>query len=294
MAEPNLFKREGIWWLRVKVNGYRYRESMRTADLREARKFRDKRLKEIRNTSSHGDAVLWKGVIVEWLQHIKGQLSSATQRRYVTSIKLIMPLMDPDTTLTIDRVDGRLIARLMQDRRASGASAATIRRDLTAISSVLNYSEAMGWSEGNAALSKRRLLRERRDPISLPTETAYAAVLEVASPELRALIVAARLTGCRQGELVTAKWSQFDAKTGALAVIGKGNKRRTIKLSPEAEALIKGQPRKSDFIFCWPPAWRRDSMASVRTSGFRLHACSPGGGDEGQASRTTVRHLPLS
>ena len=37
MAEPNLFKREGIWWLRAKVNGHRYRESMRTADLREAR-----------------------------------------------------------------------------------------------------------------------------------------------------------------------------------------------------------------------------------------------------------------
>ena len=110
----------------------------------------------------------------------------------------------------------------------------------------------MGWAEGNPTLAKRRLLRERRDPISLPTEASYAAVLEAASPELRALIVAARLTGCRQNELVTAAWTQFDSATGTLAVIGKGNKRRTLKLSSEAATHIKGQPRSSDLIFCWP------------------------------------------
>jgi integrase/recombinase XerD len=85
----------------------------------------------------------------------------------------------------------------------------------------------------------------------LPTEQSYAAVLEASSPELRALIVAAR-TGCRQNELVTAKWTQFDAAAGTLEVIGKGNKRRTLKLSSEAAGHISGLPRNSDLIFCWP------------------------------------------
>ena len=45
MAEPNLYRREDVWWLRAKVNGHRYRESSGTTDIREARKFREKRLK---------------------------------------------------------------------------------------------------------------------------------------------------------------------------------------------------------------------------------------------------------
>jgi integrase/recombinase XerD len=251
MAEPNLFEREGIWWLRAKVNGHRYRESMRTADLREARKFREKRLKEIRS-AWHGEATLWKGAVVAWVRHSEGQLSASTRKRYKTSIALVTPLIDGDNALTVDRIDGRMIARLIQERRESGASAATVRRDLTAISAVLTHAEAMGWSEGNPTLSKRRLLRERRDPIMLPTEESYGAVLEAASPELRALIVGARLSGCRQNELVTVKWTQFDAAAKTLEVIGKGRKRRTLKLSSEAAAHIGDLARNSDLIFCWP------------------------------------------
>jgi integrase/recombinase XerD len=127
-----------------------------------------------------------------------------------------------------------------------------VRRDMTAISAVLTYSEAMGWSEGNATLSKRRLLRERRDPILLPTEESYAAVIAASSPEMAALIIAARLTGCRQNELVTAKWTRFDAAAKTLEVIGKGNKRRTLKLSQAAADHIGGLARNSGLIFCWP------------------------------------------
>jgi hypothetical protein len=52
-------------------------------------------------------------------------------------------------------------------RRGQNAATATIRRDLTALSSVLAYCEGEEWIEGNAALSRLRRLRERRDRIVL-------------------------------------------------------------------------------------------------------------------------------
>ena len=102
----------------------------------------------------------------------------------------------------------------------------------------------MGWREGNPTLSKRRILRERRDPIALPRHVDIEAVIAVASPLFAALIRAAWLTGCRQDELVTARWSRFDRKAGTLEVIGKGNKRRVIQLAPEAAAVIAAGPTR--------------------------------------------------
>jgi integrase/recombinase XerD len=246
MAEPNLFKREDVWWLRAKVNGHRYRESTRTSDIREARRFREKRLKEIRGGAEQGESVAWKEAVIAWLQHSEDQLSPSTRKRYAVSIAQVTPHLE---TLSVREVDGRAIARVMQARRQAGATAATVRRDMTAISSVLTYSEVMSWSEGNPTLSKRRLLRERRDPILLPTEESYAAVLDASSPEFRAFIIAARLTGCRQNELVTVKWSKFGAEAKTLEVIGKGNKRRTLKLSQAAADHIAGMARRRALIF---------------------------------------------
>jgi integrase/recombinase XerD len=153
---------------------------------------------------------------------------------------------------TIDKIDGKAIVALIAARRAEGASPATVRRDLTAISRVLTFAEAMEWREGNPTLSKRRILKERRDPIVLPTAADIEAVIAAASRRFGGLIRAAWLTGCRQDELVHATWRGFDAKAKKLEVIGKGNKRRTISLSDAASAHLSAQPVTlgSELIFC--------------------------------------------
>jgi integrase/recombinase XerD len=61
--------------------------------------------------------------------------------------------------------------------------------------------------------------------------------------------MAAWLTGCRQNELVMAKWDCFDPDSGRLQVIGKGNKRRVISLSPVAFDFFKNLPKNGEYIF---------------------------------------------
>jgi integrase/recombinase XerD len=266
MREPNLYKRGDTYWLRATINGVEHRESLQTSDIKVARKKRDKRLEHIKATHGRGENNrAWLQAVAEWAGHEAGQLSPSTSRRYVVSLEQARPYLEH---LSIGAIDGNAIAFMIRKRRELGTTPATIRRDLTAVSRVLKYAEAMGWREGNPTLSKRTLLRERRDPIALPCPTSIQAVLDAASPRFAALIRAAMLTGCRQNEIVTARWDGLDLAGGKLSVIGKGNKRRTITLSDEAAAHMAAQPRtgKSPLIFC-----REDGEAFSQTSSDFSH-----------------------
>jgi integrase/recombinase XerD len=248
--EKNLYRRSGVWWLRATVNGTEHRESLHTRDVRPARALRDKRLEEIAAARWHGlKRITWKDAVAEWGAHEAGQIAPSTAKRYAVSLLQCEPFLAP---YDIDRIDGKVIAALIAGRRASGATPATIRRDLTAISRVLEYSEAMEWREGNPTLSKRRLLKERRDPIVLPERANVEVMIAACSPRFGALVRAAWLTGCRQDELVRLSWRDFNPRAGTLDVIGKGNKRRAIALSDKAVAHISAQLHTlgSDLIFC--------------------------------------------
>jgi integrase/recombinase XerD len=250
MSEPNLYKRGETYWLRANVNGSEIRESLRTGDLKAARRARDKRLEELKAAAFRGE---WRGpwteAVARWADHAIDQIRPMTAKRYAVSFVQVESVLAP---LTIERIDGQTIVKLIEKRRRDGATPATIRRDLTAVSRVLDYAEQMGWREGNPALAKRKMLREKRDPIALPRHEDIEAVIAAASPRFGALIRAAWLTGCRQNELVTATWRAFNGRSGTLMVIGKWNKRRTISLSSEARRLIAEHPRTlgSDLIFC--------------------------------------------
>jgi integrase/recombinase XerD len=250
MPEDNLYQRGEIWWLRATVNGTEFRESLRTSDVKAARRKRDARLKQIKDARRDGKpAIGWKQAVADWAAHVAGQIAPATAKRYGVSLKQCEGVLSAHP---VAEIDGKVINALIAGRKRAGASAATIRRDLTAVSRVLEHAEAMEWREGNPTLSKRRLLKERRDPIELPRHEAIEEVIAASSRRFGAFIRAAWLTGCRQDELVRLEWRQFNAKAETLDVIGKGNKRRTLALSAQATAHFEAQPVTlgSDLIFC--------------------------------------------
>ena len=248
--EENLYQRGAVWWLRTTIKSREYRESLRTRDVKSARRLRDKRIEELGAAIHHGERRRpWREAVTAWLEHVAGQIAASTMKRYAVSIAQCEPQLAP---FDIAKIDGKVIADLIGARRKLGATPATIRRDLTAISRVLEFAEAMEWREGNPTLSKRKLLKERRDPIALPREEAIAAVIHASSARFGAFITAARLTGCRQDELVKMPARAFNPRVKTLDVIGKGNKRRTIALSDAAAAHFSAQPHTpgSDLIFC--------------------------------------------
>lgn len=251
MSEPNknLYQRGGIWWLEVKISGRKIRESLETDDAAIARKRRDKRIADLR--ASGGVKLGWDEVVAEWATWFSGKKTKShkTSRRYLVSLMQVHPYL---TSYDVDKIDGKVIVNLINARKRIGITDATIRRDLTAVSAVLKYAEDQNWREGNPAISKRRMLEESKDPISLPTERDIETVVAVCPWRFAALVKAARLTGCRQDELVNLTWDGFDEKRRTLTVIGKRNKRRTIDLNDAAFDLLSNHPHvpNSPLIFC--------------------------------------------
>jgi integrase/recombinase XerD len=194
--------------------------------------------------------------VIAWARRVssqpgkKGPIASSTAKRYGVSL---LQCESHLASYDIDKIDGKVISSLVAERLKI-ASIATVRRDLTAISQVLDYAISQEWCEGNPALEKQRqrFMKERRDPIVLPDHGEIEAVIAASRPCIGALIRAAWLTGCRQAELVNATWNAFNKKAGTLEVTGKGNKRRTIQLSSQALSHFLAQPvtLRSELIFC--------------------------------------------
>jgi integrase/recombinase XerD len=156
-------------------------------------------------------------------------VGAKTARRYLVSLKQLAPWLEGRGLADID---GRLVTEIIRERQRAGVTNATIRRDLGALSSVMNFAILQGWIESNPVLPRLALVPERRDPIMLPSDRDIALVIERAPGMVAAMITAALKTGAREDELTKAKRSDLDHARKQLTVIGKRNKLRVIDLVP--------------------------------------------------------------
>jgi integrase/recombinase XerD len=230
-APPGCYWRNRVLWGRAKVKGVERRWSLHTDDPKIARERRKAGKAKLHSVAHHGDArFTFEEVIVPWSSWIEKQVGPRTAHRYATSLNVLAPFLEGKH---LDEVDGRLVTEIIRARQSvDDVSNATIKRDLTALSSVLTYAIGQDWLESNPVLPKLRLIKERRDPIVLPRVEDVEKIIARAPGLFAALIKAAWATGCRQEELAQAKWSQLDLRAKRLTIIGKGNKPRVIDLEP--------------------------------------------------------------
>lgn len=232
-APPGCYWRGNTLWGRLTVKGREVRFSLRTDDA-EVAKGRRKAERDRQIAASHfGDQRrTWKDTFVIWGEHIAGNVGPSTVERYAVSLAQLEPWL---AGLYLDEIDRGVVSEIVRGRRQRGASNATIRRDLTALSSVLGFAEAEDWRQDNPALVALGRLTERRDPIVLPEPDHIRRVIARAPGLFAGLIEAARLTGCRQEELAALERRRIDRARRQATVIGKGNKLRVINLYDAAE-----------------------------------------------------------
>lgn len=280
-APKHTYWRGEVLWSRFSVCGREYRESLRTGDIKTARTRVSKMRERAVSSLVFGDnRKTWEEVVIEWSGHIANEVASTTQRRYGVSIEQIRPAL---AGKFVDEIGKAEILAFVRERRGHVTNA-TIRRDLQAMSSVLQYAELHDWRAGNPAKLIMETLTERRDPIMLPTEADFCLMKSRLSPVMSALMVAARATGARISELTQARRSQFDAQAGTLTIVGKRNKRRTIELDPDAIRLLSALPllsggqlfglgeTASSLFSRATRAARRDAQETGREfTGFRFH-----------------------
>jgi integrase/recombinase XerD len=253
-----LYTRNGIFWARFKVRGIEYRESLRTR----SRSVAERRLKAVRQEVEDrayfgaAEAVSWPAAVIAWDEAIKRSgKRPATMARYLMSLAQLRPWLD---AREVQRIDMDLLREIVRTRRKL-VSNATVRRDLTAISSVLDHAIDEGWIEENPArMFDRRRLSETRDPITLPQPSAIEAVLSLAS-RFTDMAAFARETGMREEEIASLHHAQVDRdRMSASLTYTKGRRAREVPLSEAALEIIDRQPQflRSPFVF-WRGAGER-------------------------------------
>jgi integrase/recombinase XerD len=230
-APPNCFWRGNTLWGRKCVKGKTIAWSLHTDDPRVAREqFAAAEKRILADTYHGGGRRTLDEVIKAWASHVKHTVSPKTAIRYACSLEQIGGFLDGKGLADITT---QLIAEIVRQRQAKGVTVATIKRDLVALSSVMNYAMDEGWIESNPVLARLSRLKERRDPIVLPSDRDIALVLDHAPGMMADLISVARATGAREDELVHAKRDAIDHGRRQFTIAkGKRSKLRVIDLDP--------------------------------------------------------------
>lgn len=258
----NLYTRNGIYWARFKVNGVEYRESLRTRSERVAERNLKALVDEIRAKAHFGieGPKGWAEAVVAWSADPTAVRSASTRKRYLVSLRQLRPLLDGKTLADIDT---RLVKTIVRARAGQGATNATIRRDLTAMSSVIEHAIDEEWMDTNPTLAiRRKRLKESRDPIVLPIAAEIKMMVAASPARFGDAIEFARETGMREEEIFGLRRASI--KRDAITFVGKRNKMRTIPLTPKARQIVERQVPfiTSDYVFWHGDGQRWSSPAS--------------------------------
>jgi integrase/recombinase XerD len=239
-APSGCYWRGDTLWGRTFIKGREHRWSLQTSDPKVAAKRRAAG-KERAIADLHGDGSRdFVEVLDAWSRWIAKQVSPKTSKRYACSLDQLAPYLDGKS---LNSIDGRLVAEIIRGRSAAGVTTATIKRDLVALSSVLNFSIDQGWRDDNPVLPRLGRIKERRDPIILPQRSHIDLVIKRSPGMIADMIRVAMATGAREDELLRAERDSVDHDRQQMTIVGKRNKRRVIDLhSFGAYGLLSALP----------------------------------------------------
>jgi integrase len=237
----NLYRRGAIWWGRVQVAGAEHRRSLRTRDRAEAATRLKAWKAELERAAHFGiERHSWKEAVAKYVAEIMpGAVKAGTAARYQTSLRMVDPIV---AGLYLDQIDSRTISKIAGRK---GPSNATRRRDLTAVSQVLRAARSWGWIDRNPALDyDRGLIRERRDPIHLPTDQDINALVAACpNATLRVLVRTLHGTGLRLEEAASLERRQLDFARKAITLDRtKTGTARTVPISAQVLGTLQALP----------------------------------------------------
>lgn len=248
------YLRNGIWWGRVQVDGRDLRRSLGTRSKAEARKRLDAWLSEVDRVRHGGrPRMTFDQAALRFVAEHLPQLRTASARRYGVSLLQLAPFLEGVALEDIGRAQ---LSRFETARRAAGASAPTVRRDLACLSSLIGCAIEWEWLDANPvpAYKKRRARKGLREA---PPRTRYldqdeeARLLAAATPLPARAMALAIETGLRREEQFGLRRDRINRHRREIEVEGKGGKWRVVPITDRALAIIDAIPPhiRSPYLF---------------------------------------------
>lgn len=141
-----------------------------------------------------------------------------------------------------------------QAKRGKEVKPATVNRELAMLKSL--YSRAIAWGQAtHNPVRGVRFLKENNVRVRYLTSDEGRRLEAACSPMLAAIVVLARHTGMRRGEILSLRWSDVDFATGFIRVQdSKNGEGRDVPMNRTVQELLKRHPQRfgSPFVFSGP------------------------------------------
>jgi integrase len=224
-------------------------------------------------------SVAFSAAAQSFLSAVRTELKPEAHRRLKTSMAVLGRFFE---LAQVDAITPADVDNFKAARRARGVKEVTIRHDLHALSSLLQYGRRHGWLEsdpldGVTMPSDKDSVRKK--VVTLDEEAKYFA--EVARYKRSSLHDVAKLiilTGMRPGEVYRLEWAHVDDEKGTAYVNDSKSAagRRIVRLVQEARDILAARPRAGRYVF---PSPKRPGEPLSRLTVSHKAACAKAGVD---------------
>lgn len=158
-------------------------------------------------------------------------------------------------------------------RRAEGLEAHSINRDYACLKAALNHAAVMHGQQVPALAWKHIMAAEPPHRIRFLSADEYERLLGVCDPAMQKIVKAAVATGLRKDNLLSLDWKQVDLSSGRITVLLKGNKRHSVRMTPECRAALATDTVRKGRVFdttAFRYRWEK-AVAAAKLEDFRFH-----------------------
>ncbi len=193
-----------------------------------------------RAVATVGDEPLSEGAVVRmWLSRVASRSHSVkTQEAYLAALRRFSAFRDGQPLLATTRAEA---LRYAEHLAGTGLAPASVAQALSAMRSLFSFSADLGAVPYSPFAIVRTPKVASEGAPRILSKDEVQAMLDVAEPKWRAVILLLATTGLRISEALDATWAHVfadpDGRTG-LRVVGKGGKAREVKLMPSVVATL--------------------------------------------------------
>jgi integrase len=243
----SLYKRGGVFWSYVWLDGVRHARSTKTGNRRLAEQIDQKHREELHLRATQCPELNPEMLFAELVTRFLGTGSAKQWHR--ERLTVLLPYF---AEFRIARITKGAVREYRAERhRTKTLTETTVNRDIQCLRHLLYWAVDEGILAANpiARIRLERVRRKKKPVLSLAEE---ALLVPAASEHLREITIVALDTGMRRGEILNQKWEDVDFARRLLYVTHSKTpegEAREIPLTDRVLALFTRKRRDSGLIF---------------------------------------------
>lgn len=209
--------KSNTYWFRFRFGGRFVHESARTTSKTLAREAERQRRRELEKSWNHIERRTlpprFEQAAEDWFEQVKPHLAERTQNIYDVAIRChLAPALG---SLLLCDINAQEIAAYQARRKAKGASARTLNKELQVLRQILKRYKLWADLQGEVKFEREHGGIGRA---LTPKEESYLLTASGSNPLLHTVITLALHTALRKNEIRTLRWDQIDLLKRTLTV----------------------------------------------------------------------------